>query len=162
MEISWQCPWWYCDIVIAGQTKPPLTLLGLQLLGFRCTWNVHTHWPHSMHKQCCLQVTIFMEKDKCVDRLHRKTTTQVINYYAGHVERVWDPEEEGTGDVPRPWPAVLGANMTGQTAGMGELWSTNVVSPFASVDCGVQLQTPQSALWSWLRRTCTVIHHLHL
>jgi len=34
-------------------------------------------------KQYSLQVRIFIEKDKCIERLRRKTTKQVINDYAG-------------------------------------------------------------------------------
>jgi len=34
-------------------------------------------------KQYSLQVRIFIEKDKCIERLRRKTAKQVINDYAG-------------------------------------------------------------------------------
>jgi len=37
-----------------------------------------------MARQYSLQVKIFIEKDDCIDRLRRKTATQVINDYASH------------------------------------------------------------------------------
>jgi len=47
--------------------------------GLNCIENMHA----CMAKPYSLQVRIFIEKDKCIERLRRKTAKQVINDYAG-------------------------------------------------------------------------------